>query len=66
MTYIIDVSMDDADEAFELTDLPLVPLPGDTVQISGDGGRIVGVVKERHFAYEPPDTCRVVLACKRL
>lgn len=66
MRYVIDVSLDDAEQSFELTGLPLLPDPGDTVQVSAAGSPVIGVVKERHFAYSPPDLCRVALACKRL
>jgi hypothetical protein len=67
MRYVIEISMNDAeDQTIELSGLPLVPLPGDTVQAGTAGQAIVGVVRERHFSYEAPDLCRVSLACKQL
>jgi hypothetical protein len=66
MRFVIVVSVDNAEQACELAGMPLLPDPGDTVQIAGHGGPIVGVVKERHFAYQAPDVCRVTLACRRL
>jgi hypothetical protein len=67
MRYVIEISMNDAeDQRIELAGLPLLPAPGDTVQAGAAPTANVGVVRERHFAYEAPDLCRVALACKRL
>jgi hypothetical protein len=66
MRYVIVVSVEDAEQSCELAGLPLVPDLGDTVQLASRGGPIVGVVKERHYAYQAPDLCQVTLACKRL
>jgi hypothetical protein len=60
------MSVDGEDLSVELTGMPLTPLLGDTVQMHGPSGAVVGVVKERHFSYEAPDVCRMALACKKL
>jgi hypothetical protein len=67
MRYVIEISMNDADDqSIELSGLPVLPLPGDTVQTGAGATASIGVVRERHFAFEAPDLCRVSLACKRL
>ena len=66
MRYSISVQVEnDPPIALELTSLPPIPLPNDTVAIQVPGRTAYGLVLHRHFSVSGPDSCSISLVCRQ-
>jgi hypothetical protein len=64
MRFEIHVSFGAEEQTIAMAELSIIPSIGDTVELGTCGD--VGVIKERHFRFEPPDFCRINFVCRHL